>query len=329
MGVARTNSPTTVTHIALEDVAKTLHDVRHDVCLVTSLEKEDHRTQDQPPETPEEDSASFKRRRELKTKLRALISDKNGCTEDKEVADAVKKLSELNPHPVNCARFELFPGEYFTRSSPNFPGRIKPSIGQEDIVQYTLGRLSFNIFQPNELLCTVKSIRNPVHPQYYEHDETAATFSYHFVLELTIHAPEGDLDATLINRATCREDEKRNNRMIVTFQGSTLIPGNHSTVDHASTLVLWEKTFANAYKKADEQRSYFGWVYQYFLKLILGLSLPSDSRTRFDSSFHFDMKRPPKGFFDVLYLDEDMRITRGNRGTISVVERASPIGFSP
>ncbi|EAW34960.1 PAP/fibrillin family protein [Lyngbya sp. PCC 8106] len=33
------------------------------------------------------------------------------------------------------------------------------------------------------------------------------------------------------------------------------------------------------------------------------------------------MKKSPKGSLEVLDLDEELRITRGNRGTITVCER--------
>lgn len=35
----------------------------------------------------------------------------------------------------------------------------------------------------------------------------------------------------------------------------------------------------------------------------------------------YTLARSPKGFFDVLYVDETMRVTRGNAGTVVVVER--------
>mmetsp|Transcript_7533 Transcript_7533/g.18825 ORF Transcript_7533/g.18825 Transcript_7533/m.18825 type:complete len:328 (+) Transcript_7533:132-1115(+) len=320
MGVARTNSPTTVSQQVVEDVEKNSDAIRSDAHIVTSQEREKELPYAQQPEYLEEgDDSAY--RTQLKSKLRGLLAEHNGYFME-EVEDTVKKLSELNPHPTNCAQLELFTGDYYTLTTPNFPGRLKTPSGDEDIVQYTLGRLSFNIFQPNELVCTVKSIRNPVHPQYDQYDKTTHTFSYPLIVELTIHTPDGDLDATLINRGFCRPHEDKNNRMMVTFRGGSLIPGNKGTVDDGSMLALWDKTFANVYKKADEERSYLGWIYRYFLKLILGLTLPSDAMSHYENAFHFDIKRTPKGFFDVLYLDDDMRITRGNRGTISVLERA-------
>mmetsp|Transcript_28135 Transcript_28135/g.59212 ORF Transcript_28135/g.59212 Transcript_28135/m.59212 type:complete len:329 (+) Transcript_28135:96-1082(+) len=327
MGVARTDLPSTVSHRAVENAEKNVHEIKKDVCIVMSQQKEEQRLDALQDESLEEEDDSTNRSY-LKAKLRALLSKHNGCTTDKGVVDAIEKLSKLNPHPTNCAQLQLFLGEYSTLTTPNYPGRIKNSSGDKDVVQYTLGRLSFNIFQPNELVCTVKSIRNPIHPHYEEYDQTTATFSYHIIVELTIHTPDGDLDATLINRGFCRENEDKKNRLMVTFKGGTLIPGNISTVSDGNMLALWEKTFANAYEKADEKRSYFGWIYQYFLKLIIGLTLPTDAKNHYDNAFHFDMKRPPKGFFDVLYLDDDMRITKGNRGTISVLERVASNGFS-
>jgi len=35
----------------------------------------------------------------------------------------------------------------------------------------------------------------------------------------------------------------------------------------------------------------------------------------------FKMQRSPKGKLEVLYLDEELRITRGGRGTVVVCER--------
>ena len=35
----------------------------------------------------------------------------------------------------------------------------------------------------------------------------------------------------------------------------------------------------------------------------------------------FAMKRSPKGSLEIIYLDEELRITRGNKGTVVVCER--------
>jgi hypothetical protein len=149
-------------------------------------------------------------------------------------------------------------------------------------------------------------------------------FSYHLVLDITIHTPDGDLPATMINEAHCYEHPDVNNRLMVTFTGGTLMPADE-LVNDKFKLQLWGTTFEGAYKKADEERSYLGWIFQYFMKFLLGLTLPSDnsgnSEEILKNTFRFSMKRSPTGHMDVLYLDEDLRITKGNRGTIVVAER--------
>lgn len=35
----------------------------------------------------------------------------------------------------------------------------------------------------------------------------------------------------------------------------------------------------------------------------------------------YQMKRPPSGFLDILYVDEEMRATRGNAGSLVITAR--------
>jgi hypothetical protein len=273
----------------------------------------------------------------LKAKLKSLLAKYNGCTKNNEVIDIVNQLAELNPSSQNCAQLDVFQGEFYTLTAPSFPGRIlRPKQHHyfdddvdDSIVQYTLGHLSFKIFQPNHLVCTLRSVRNPVMPTSKVTPEGQRVFMYHLVLDITIHTPDGlDLPATMINEAHCHECPDVNNRLLVSFTGGTLMPAAE-LVNDTSLLKLWAKTFEGAYLKADQERSYVGWFLYYIMKFFLGLTLPSDNnKDVMENSFHFDMKRSPVGFFDVLYLDEDIRITRGNRGTVVVVERTTSSSFS-
>jgi PAP_fibrillin len=265
-------------------------------------------------------------RSHLKAKVKSLLAKYNGCTKNSEVVDAINQLAELNPSTKGCARLEEFPGEFYTLTAPNFPGRIKPPPHDDSVVQYTLGRLSFNIFQPNKLVCTLRSVRNPVKPTSRFTKDGQRIFTYHFVLDITIHSPDGhDLPATMINEAECYESPDFDNRLLVSFTGGTLLPAKELVSD-PSLLKLWSKTFEGAYRRADSERSYLGWFVHYIVKLLLGLTFPSDDDSNNEAvvknSFHFGMQRSPVGYFDVLYLDGDLRITRGNRGTIVVVERS-------
>ncbi len=49
-----------------------------------------------------------------------------------------------------------------------------------------------------------------------------------------------------------------------------------------------------------------------------GLPLIMDHKT---GEVSFKMKRSPKGKLELLYLDEELRITRGEKGTVLVCER--------
>ena len=364
--VSGSSSTTSVVDVATGDV---------DV----DVEVNDNNNIDAASEDGDEEDASCLRQ-ELKKKLRSLLLQYDGCTKHDDVRTVIAQLSKVNPTSTNCTKSNLFEGEYHTLTAPTFPGRIQPNnnVDADDggptvdmntarkVVQYTLGKLSFNLFQPNKLVCTLKSIRNPVRartetepPLVSSNANSTKTttasmknrkmFSYHLVSDITIHTPDGqDLPATMMNEAWCYENPNVSNRLMVTFTGGTLLPALE-TVEDSSKMQLWKQTFDEAYQHADEQRTYFGWMFYYFMKLLFGLSMtvpgsstatdngsgnalsPSNTsnttmsmKTRREiakNSFHFNMKRSPTGHFDVLYLDEDIRITKGNRGTVVVVER--------
>lgn len=262
---------------------------------------------------------------ELKSQLKSLLVAHEGSTKHPDVIRVVEKLTTLNPARDDCAiSLPSFLGEFTALTCPNFPGRIKNEEGQpSDLIQYTLGRLSFNIFQPSKLVCTLRSVRNPVAPTCLVGKEGRKCFTYPLILDITIHTLDGDLPATLTNEGVCYENPEVKNRVMVSFTGGTLMPADELKTD-ASKLKLWAKTFEGAYSKAAEERSYVGRIVQFILKMLLGLTMPTDD-SLLEHSFHFDMKRSPVGYLDVLFLDEDLRITKGNRGTTVVVQRTGPV----
>jgi hypothetical protein len=271
----------------------------------------------------------------LKAQLKSLLTQHDGSTKHPEVEHCIAELAELNPcHGESVLDSPHFLGHYTALTSPNFPGRLQDTKEQEHVVQYTLGRLSFNIFQPNKLVCTLRSVRNPVHVSTNEDIKARhpgiTVYTYPLILDITIHTPDGDLDACLQNEAYCFENgnDETPNRLSVLFSGGTLLPTEQVTKDDAK-LALWKETFEGAYHKAETERSMAGQMLQFLMNAMMGLTLPTDATTmneeeaRMEHSFHFEMKRSPAGYLDVLYLDEDLRITRGNRGTLVVVERSN------
>lgn len=260
----------------------------------------------------------------LKSELRSLLRRHHGLTNHPDVVSVIDKLSKLNPCEKDCAQSPDFLGTFCALTAPSFPGRIETQPGHEDIVQYTLGRLSFNLFQPGNLVCTLRSVHNPIVRKETSKDGKDS-FSYNLVSDIVIHTDDGDLPARLVSEAYCYENKNVNNRMMVSFTGGTLIPSPEEDFETFNE-DLWSKTFEGAYSRADKERSVFGWIFRYFLTFLLGLTLPTDEAYS-KHSFHFDMKRSPVGHLDVIYLDKDMRITKGNRGTLVVVERSESTGL--
>ena len=74
-----------------------------------------------------------------KSKLMLLLKTNNGSTKNPEVMAAIDELVAMNPTP-NAVESPLLLGDFIAHTSPDFPGRIKSPQGQEDVVQYTLGK---------------------------------------------------------------------------------------------------------------------------------------------------------------------------------------------
>ena len=272
-----------------------------------------------------------------KSKLKTALQQYKGSTKNAKVMQAINELAVMNP-TKNAAESPLLLGEFIAHTSPDFPGRIKPEKGLEDVVQYTLGRLSFGIFQPHHLKCTIRSVRNSIIENAPDDDSEAAeaarvfsaangnckTFSYPIQIDLTIHTPQGDLPATMCHSAIAYVIPEHPDRLGVTFCGGSLAP-TYAVRSDPELMTLWTKVFDHAYSKAEEERSFVSSVLQYIFKKVFQLSTPTDDDLESNDkhAVSFAMKRSPRGYWDVLYLDEDIRITRGNRGTIIVVERVS------
>ena len=285
----------------------------------------------------------------LKSNLKNALIKHNGSTCHPEVIEAICALSNLNfslssvnhedvkaddENSSNCL-LDLLLGEFYTLSCPSFPGRVVSTTGGDNnLVQCTLGRLSFNMFQPTSLLCTVRSVRNVVSSRKTSNignnkgmDSNVDSLSYDFIMDITIHIPDRDnLSAYLLNESYCYRSSQRqhqDDRMKVCFTGSTLMPSQDVLLDD-NKMILWNNTFnQRAYQKAQKELSLVDTLVNSFTKRLLGITL---STTTNPSSYclRLDFKRELHGHFDVLYIDKEIRITRGNRGTIVVLDRLIP-----
>lgn len=57
---------------------------------------------------------------------------------------------------------------------------------------------------------------------------------------------------------------------------------------------------------------------------MMGLEKPTGLAA--DGSMSYEMKKPPgNAYLDILYLDDELRITRGSAGSIVIAQRASAV----
>lgn len=184
------------------------------------------------------------------------------------------------------------------------------------------------------MICAVDTIINVVEPISEDANDIlekptgkdigntpAWSQTYSLEVLVDIETPSAKLPATLTNFGICFP--KTNTRLGVKFTSGTLTPRfDISNPDNATLASLWKGIFDCAIAKEAEERSYVSqlgsWAMQGAMKVMMGLEPPVDTT---DFTQTYNIKRPFVGYLDILYLDDDFRVTRGNKGTVVVVER--------
>ncbi|MGH2414907.1 MAG: PAP/fibrillin family protein, partial [Microcystaceae cyanobacterium] len=111
------------------------------------------------------------KREGAKTALREALVAYGGDTKHEVVAAAIERLCHLNPTtaPAHCG--SLLDSEWLLISAPNFPQGEQREDGK---FVYTLGRLAFNMFQPEDLKVVIDRVLQPVWPlangEQHSHD---------------------------------------------------------------------------------------------------------------------------------------------------------------
>lgn len=222
-------------------------------------------------------------------------------------------------------------GRWRSITTPPFPGKL-PEEDEAGRTRFTLGRMSFGLFKPKAMVCAVEDILNIVEPVDEKEAEDAAsgnkagdapawTQTYTIEVLMDIETPEAKLPARLVNYGTCFPTSPT--RLGVKFTEGTLQPRfDMSDKANAALATAWKETFGNAISKEAEAQSYLGqlgtWAMHKLMNMMMGLEPPVDTA---DYTQTYSIGRPYVGHLDVLYLDEDFRITKGNKGTIVVVEK--------
>lgn len=284
---------------------------------------------------------------EAKAFLKRLLLQHNGEASHPEVQAALDKLcsiasSQRGDDVKDCwepaYEMNFNTGNWRAITTPPFPGKLSDD-DEDGKSSFTLGRMTFNMFKPTKAVCTVDQIVNVVAPIKDNEQEVVKvvdddvkwkqTYVLEVLMDIAVPSSESNEDssttiklpAELINLGVCFPQSPT--RLGVKFTGGVLQPNfDMTTTDNKQLAEAWKKTFDGAIAKERNSQSLLGKVAttatHALMKWMMGLEPPTD---RDDFTQAYKITNPYAGYLDILYMDEDMRVSRGNRGTIVVVER--------
>lgn len=238
-----------------------------------------------------------------KTALRQVLAACGGNTKDEAVIAAISNLQSLNPTAAPAYSGRLLDSKWLLISTPNFPGGERLPNGK---YAYTLGRLAFNMFQPTVLKLVIDRVLQPV--LLLNNGEQR---SYDIIAEFTTIDPSLPKLAGIVrNQGVCHPVSDQ--VLQVKFTGGTLALQDPNQMDD------WQAVFSQ--QRHLSQTSLPEKLMSSLFRLLFGL-VPSQAMNQETGEVSFTMHRSPKGRLEILYLDDELRITRGERGTILVCQR--------
>eukprot|EP00536_Pseudo-nitzschia_multiseries_P009411 jgi/Psemu1/242117/estExt_Genewise1.C_2610049 len=237
-------------------------------------------------------------------------------------------------------------GMWLTLSKPNFFGKLGENDNGDPL--YTLGRMSFDMFSPTNLICSLqgnfnrieiveeeerKAMLEQVPTKLREEVESGKTAlrTYHVVTAFTIepalaaypNAPNKDVTRPIKGIMTTYgyslPDPNIPNRHSVWFTGGRIEPNNDM-----SDVLAWKSFFT-----LHPPKHSFGEKAKLLaVKLLMGATIPTEVDPE-DGSMNYVFTRPLGGhgmaYVDVIYLDDSLRIARGHKGTVFVFSRISDV----
>lgn len=240
-----------------------------------------------------------------KANLFKALADHGGDTKNEQVVAAIEKLASLNPTSAPTENDSLLEGNWLLINAPNFPDR---QLDEQRYV-YKLGRLAFNMFEPVELKVAIERVLQPVFPTGNENERT-----HDIVVQFkTIDDNIPELKGIIKNLAVCVPINQ--DTVQVKFTGGELMPLESQ---NAEKMQAWLKIFGNNNQKS--QLNLQARMMSLVMKWMFGIKKASEINPQ-TGKRSFVMKKSPKGSLKILYLDEELRITKGNRETILVCQR--------
>mmetsp|Transcript_1003 Transcript_1003/g.1708 ORF Transcript_1003/g.1708 Transcript_1003/m.1708 type:complete len:234 (+) Transcript_1003:327-1028(+) len=227
----------------------------------------------------------------------------------------------------------LYDGDWVTETLPTFPNLIGFNENGESL--YSLGRLTFAMIRPGDKVCAITKITQHIHK--LSCDPTQLNEDGSVVLpSLVPKSLRGEVEEDPSEIRSYRTDvhftlEENSVKGVLQMDGFTIpnpsepnrysiwFTGGRCYALEGQSADQWHDVFGTELPKLKKRERFQRWI----AKLLMGAE-PSDGLLE-DGSLAYAMKNPLGGhktaFQQVLYLDDDVRITEGNRGTIVVVSR--------
>ena len=288
------------------------------------------------------DTTQAAKRKQLKIDFVDELACKGGDTKDPSVASLLRDLGKASPsHGDGLLQVKLACGQWELVSKADFPDCEGANAAGDPL--YTLGRMSFGMLAPSDLLCSIQSITNTIT------ESTAGASGNHkhtYEVAVAFTLEEGGstrgLEGVLTTRGALAPARRggTGGRFEVEFTEGFAFPRNPSNELDAS---LWRSVFSTATSDGGSKplrRSHRDRLALFLARLFMG-ARPSrgieEDQARVEAAkpkdkkggpslghalgLRFQLKRPKPGFLEIIYLDSDLRVTRGNRGSITVLRR--------
>mmetsp|Transcript_7187 Transcript_7187/g.23592 ORF Transcript_7187/g.23592 Transcript_7187/m.23592 type:complete len:447 (+) Transcript_7187:217-1557(+) len=198
---------------------------------------------------------------------------------------------------------------------------------KKDFYAYSLGRMSFGLFAPRDAIVRVDDCYNLVRPlDLFERPRIVPDSikskdirRYNIKVRFTVEDPRAKgLRGTITTYGYCAPAPKAaddaNHRLDVWFVAGDLAPDDMCQDDQQR----WADLFGKQAAEDHSQRSIVTRATLWFVSVALGIKIEPVQRAGYQS---YVVQRPMTGHVDVLYSDDDLRVTRGNRNSLVVLKR--------
>mmetsp|Transcript_8867 Transcript_8867/g.28104 ORF Transcript_8867/g.28104 Transcript_8867/m.28104 type:complete len:415 (+) Transcript_8867:268-1512(+) len=254
------------------------------------------------------------------------------------VVEAVRQLAtecRLWDEPSSAAAaLRAATGSWRAVTRADFPG----SVGRDSSTgayAYTLGRMSFGLFSPSDVVLAVDDCRAVCRPlDLFERplavpDALRAAprremRGYNIEVAFTVlDARARGLSGTMTTYGYCVAGANKapdaDHRLDVWFVAGDLRP---DALETAAQRDAWAALFGRQAQTARDNRSLVTRATLWFVSVALGISL---APVRPEGVQSYTVARPVTGHVDVLFADDDLRVTRGNRNSLVVMRRATTL----